>query len=1109
MGYDVFSSYSHAGDDLLSQRVQKGLQRFAKPWWRLRALNVFRDRTALSANPGLWSSITEAMDSSRFFLMLASPESAQSEWCQREVEHWRAQHGVEGMLLLLTGGNLVWDATRNDFDWTQTTALPRSFAGCFAEEPRHVDMRWARSETQLDLNNGRFRDQIGEIAAPVHGVPKDQIATLDVREHRRTIRQAIAAGIALVMLTLASIALTAFAISSRANAVAAEHKAQHYAREAAQNAQQATRNAKRATTNAVLAQANATRAGANATQARTNASHARTNARRASANAAKARQNAAHAQYETQVAQTNAATAQQNAAEATQQQHNAEQSANNALLQAYIAQLQRNAGTAHSLIAGSEAALSRGSTDTALLLAAQAVTFAHASNGVIGDNAIKPTLVNALQDNPHLVGWLRGIDGPVQAVTTSRDRSRAAALSNSGQVVVWRLADRQRLGAFHTSVLANPDGQVLDMQFLDTNTLVVAGDRLEAYRTVDGGATWTHAWTWPPRRSTSIDRFAASPYGIVVADSDRIELLDVFGHKRRSVVAPGLEYAGEIAFSPSGTDFAEAGEGPSLMNGTVPFVVDVFATKSGALVSSIPFTPQVRTNGELLVAGLGFSSDGRQITALVTPYTIPIYRFWVQTGKQVPVSAPGNAGQWGPIVPDTPIGLSPNLNDIIQTDPTDPNTIGIGYLQSDNFIDVHSAASSEFALNVDATPAVTSDSRLLLMPDGDSAVPVFDLSQQPRSPFARIRSVNLPPFVRTGTAALSPNARVLASVNGGCCGGPILTLTALDGAHRPLHIPLPPSPFKNSSGTPGLAFNERGNQLAIANENGSITVIDPATGSTLRRFHSALHHLINSPSILFFGTLDNGRLIEVSSQGHELWSAGLRWGTLVDTQVHAFGTALVLNMSADATGTRLVVLTSNKVYVPTAHIFNASGTGWTETTSYVLPANDSSPTAALSPGGAELVVGDLNAGLAGYRTDDGALLWRDTSAGSLGEWFGSDGSLLTESASTGDISVRSPSDGSVQYTLGSLFGALANENEVVNVPLYSFAFLNGHILTAAVDNEVYANQAVFADYPLATADLVHAACAEAGRNLTHAEWAQYVGPEPYELTCPSLPPPEQ
>ena len=59
-----------------------------------------------------------------------------------------------------------------------------------------MDMRWARSEMQLDLTNGRFRDQIGEIAAPVHGVAEGRDRDVDVREHRRTIRQAIAAGIA-------------------------------------------------------------------------------------------------------------------------------------------------------------------------------------------------------------------------------------------------------------------------------------------------------------------------------------------------------------------------------------------------------------------------------------------------------------------------------------------------------------------------------------------------------------------------------------------------------------------------------------------------------------------------------------------------------------------------------------------------------------------------------------------------------------------------------------------------------------------------------------------------------------------------------------------------
>ena len=804
------------------------------------------------------------------------------------------------------------------------------------------------------------------------------------------------------------------------------------------------------------------------------------------------------------------AKAEQSAAEATQQRHNAEQSANSALQQAYIADLQRNAGTAHSLVAGSEAALSKGSTDTALLLAAQATAFANASGGVIGDNAVKSGLLNALQDNPRLVGWLRGIDGTVAAVTTSQDRSLAAAISTTGQVVVWRLADGKRLGAFNTS------GS--DVQFLDTNTLVVNDVLgLRAYRTVDGGATWSFAWNWSLACCGGIDSFAASPSGIVVAASDRIELLNPFGHKYWSAVAPGLQYATKITFSPSGTDFAVAGDSkvnPSTFES--PFLIDDFETKSGTLVSSVSFAPHDQTNDTPWLTDLRFSSDGRQITALVAGYTIPLHRFWVRTGKEVPLAPPGagllGPGQWGPVVPDTPVGLSPNLNEIIQSDPNDPNTVGIGYLRSDNFIDVRSTESSELAFDGAAgflAPAVTSDSRLLLMPLGDGAVPVFDLSQQPRSHFARVRSVSLGSFI-PGTIAVSANGGILASINGPCfCPKPVtLTLTALDGAHRPVHVPLAGSASKGF-GSPGLAFNERADELAVANENGSITIIDPATGVTLRQFASPFHHVMPSPTILFFGTLDRGRLVEASiDEGHELWSASLRSGTIVNPQAHSFGTAVVHEVSADLAGNRLVVLTATPdLGVFAAHVFNAAGPSWTEETSFPLPGNEL-PMAALSPGAAEVVVGDGITGLAGYRTDDGELLWRDTNAGSVGLWFGPDGSLYTESTTTGDIDVRSPFDGSVQYTLQSQLQPTSS-GRGSNPPLDSFAFLNGHVLTVSPDPDLEGDHAVLADYPLTTADLVHAACAEAGRNLTHAEWVHYVGSEPYELTCPSLPPPDQ
>ena len=68
--YDAFLSYSHDTDSVVAPRLQAGVQRFAKPWWRRQALRVFRDESSLSANPHLWSSIVEAMDDSAWMVLM-------------------------------------------------------------------------------------------------------------------------------------------------------------------------------------------------------------------------------------------------------------------------------------------------------------------------------------------------------------------------------------------------------------------------------------------------------------------------------------------------------------------------------------------------------------------------------------------------------------------------------------------------------------------------------------------------------------------------------------------------------------------------------------------------------------------------------------------------------------------------------------------------------------------------------------------------------------------------------------------------------------------------------------------------------------------------------
>ena len=164
--FDAFISYSHAADGQLAPALQYGLHHFAKPLFKLRALTIFRDEASLAANPGLWTSIESALSQSSFFILLSSPEAAASAWVTKEVEWWCQHRTPETFLIVLTDGEIVWDGATGDFDWTQTTALPVHFKGLYSEEPRWIDLRWARTSRDISLNNARFREIIADLAAP-------------------------------------------------------------------------------------------------------------------------------------------------------------------------------------------------------------------------------------------------------------------------------------------------------------------------------------------------------------------------------------------------------------------------------------------------------------------------------------------------------------------------------------------------------------------------------------------------------------------------------------------------------------------------------------------------------------------------------------------------------------------------------------------------------------------------------------------------------------------------------------------------------------------------------------------------------------------------------
>lgn len=90
--------------------------------------------------------------------------SARSAWVAREVSYWRQHKPIDHLLVVLTGGKVVWDDALGDFDWDKTTALPRgcrvpsgrsrgssTFGGRdIARRERH------RAETQARLAASRY-----------------------------------------------------------------------------------------------------------------------------------------------------------------------------------------------------------------------------------------------------------------------------------------------------------------------------------------------------------------------------------------------------------------------------------------------------------------------------------------------------------------------------------------------------------------------------------------------------------------------------------------------------------------------------------------------------------------------------------------------------------------------------------------------------------------------------------------------------------------------------------------------------------------------------------------------------------------------------------------
>ncbi|NKI30349.1 toll/interleukin-1 receptor domain-containing protein [Croceivirga thetidis] len=219
MKYKGFISYKHGDDDALAKNLEKALEKFAKPTFKRRAIEIFRDGNDLSAAADLGEKIRGGLDNSEYFICLANPKYANSKWCVREAEFWRENKSVDNFLILLTDGEILWDENTNDFDWDKTTALPKELSGFFKGEPFFIDFRDAGQPQEQNLDNPGFKNRLVLLAATLHGKSIGDMVGEAAKQHKRTLRIRNAALAVLSTLLLISIFATINAIKQRNTAL--------------------------------------------------------------------------------------------------------------------------------------------------------------------------------------------------------------------------------------------------------------------------------------------------------------------------------------------------------------------------------------------------------------------------------------------------------------------------------------------------------------------------------------------------------------------------------------------------------------------------------------------------------------------------------------------------------------------------------------------------------------------------------------------------------------------------------------------------------------------------------------------------------------------------
>ena len=101
------------------------------------------------------------------------------------MAHWVEHKGVDTLLIGVTDGDLAWDAVQGDFGRGERMLLPPVLTRRFATEPKWVALTAYRDGA--DSRDARFIELGADFAAAIHGTPKEDLLSQEVRQQRRAL----------------------------------------------------------------------------------------------------------------------------------------------------------------------------------------------------------------------------------------------------------------------------------------------------------------------------------------------------------------------------------------------------------------------------------------------------------------------------------------------------------------------------------------------------------------------------------------------------------------------------------------------------------------------------------------------------------------------------------------------------------------------------------------------------------------------------------------------------------------------------------------------------------------------------------------------------------